>query len=135
MRRLYAVGVLCVLVVLLAACSVSTANISKAELARGYQDGQAVDVVTSFQPTDTSFHLVVTLNNAPSDTKVKALWTAVDADDGSIKDQKLDETELTAGGGVLDFTLKANQDWPQGKYKVDLYMNEKLDRSVDFTVE
>ena len=137
MRRLSLLFALCLLAIVVSGCefSASTASIKSAELARGYQDGKAVDVTTTFGPTDNPLHCVVTLGNVPDGTKVKAAWTVVDAGDGQFKDQKIDETELQSGSGVLDFTLSNNQSWPKGKYKVDLYLNGKLDRSVEFQVE
>jgi hypothetical protein len=137
MRRLALLILLCILAVSISACefSASTANISDATLAHGYADGKAVDPASSFASTDNPLHYVVTLSNAPDDTKVKAIWTIVDAGDGQYKDQKLDETQLQSAGGTLDFTMKGNQEWPKGKYKVDLYLNDKLDRSAAFDVQ
>ena len=137
MRRLTLLLLLCTLAVAVSACefSASTATITSAELARGYADGKATDTSATFAPSDTPLHYVVTLGSAPDDTKVKAVWTIVDAGDGKFKDQKLDETELQSGSGVLNFTLAGKQDWPVGKYKVDLFLNDKLDRTTDFTVQ
>jgi hypothetical protein len=135
MRRLCALITLCALAFSIAACTASTANISDATLAHGYADGKALDATSTFASTDTPLHYVVTLSNAPVDTKVKAVWTIVDAGDGQYKDQKLDETLLQSGSSTLDFTLKGNQEWPKGKYKVDLYLNDTLDRSAAFEVQ
>jgi hypothetical protein len=135
MRRLALLVLLCILAVAISACSASTANITSADLARGYADGKATDVSTTFAPSDTPLHYVVTLGNAPDDTKVKAVWTIVDAGDGQYKDKMLDQTELTSGSGVLNFTLAGTQAWPTGKYKVELFLNDKLDRTADFTVQ
>jgi len=137
MRRLAFLLLLCTLAVAVSACefSASTASITSAELARGYADGKATDTSATFAPSDTPLHYVVTLGNAPDDTKVKAVWTIVDAGDGKFKDQKLDETELQSGSGVLNFTLAGKQEWPIGKYKVDLFLNDKLDRTADFLVQ
>src|SRR5689334_10868640 len=110
MRRLFAVITLCLLALSIVACSASTANISSATLARSYADGKAVDATNTFASTDNPVHYVVTLSNAPNDTKVKAVWTVVDAGDGKYKDQQLDETTLQSSDGTLDFTLKGNQD-------------------------
>jgi hypothetical protein len=137
MRRLALLILLCTLAVSVSACefSASTATVTSAELARGYADGKATDVSTTFAPSDTPLHYVVTLSSAPDDTKVKAVWTIVDAGDGQYKDQKLDETVLQSGSGVLNFTLAGTQAWPAGKYKVDLFLNDKLDRTADFLVQ
>src|SRR6476620_9977117 len=111
MRRLALLLLLCTLAVAVSACefSASTATITSAELARGYADGKATDVSTTFAPSDTPLHYVVTLSSAPDDTKVKAVWTAVDAGDGQYKNQKIDETELPSGSGALNFTLASKQ--------------------------
>src|SRR5881296_3705838 len=114
MRRLALLILLCTLAVSVSACefSASTASITSADLARGYADGKATDTTTTFAPSDTTLHYVVTLGNAPDDTKVKAVWTAVDAGDGQLKNQKLDETVLQSGSAVLNFTLGSKQAWP-----------------------
>jgi hypothetical protein len=137
MRRLALLIILCTLAVAVSACefSASTATVTSAEQARGYADGKATDTSTTFAPSDTPLHYVVTLGSAPDDTKVKAVWTIVDAGDGQYKDQKLDESVLQSGSGVLNFTLAGKQAWPVGKYKVDLFLNDKLDRTSDFLVQ
>ncbi|HFQ94300.1 MAG TPA: hypothetical protein ENK32_09840, partial [Anaerolineae bacterium] len=55
--------------------SFSTANIKNATLAN---DEAGANATTSFAPEDT-FYLLVDLANAPDDTTVKAVWTAVSA--------------------------------------------------------
>jgi len=109
--------------------SVSTANISDAWLAR---DKEGTDRTTVFQPQDI-FYAIVKLSNAPDDTTVKATWSAVDVV-GTDANTFLDETELTNGDGTLTFTLSNDNLWPAGRYKVDLYLNDELDRTLDFEV-
>jgi hypothetical protein len=135
MRRL-TLGIILVLFALgAAACefSASTARITQVVMARGYADGAAVDATNTFQPTDT-IHGVVTLGNAPDDTKLKAVWTAIDAGDGQYKNTKIDETEVTTGG-VADFTLSNTTPWPTGTYQVELYLNDTLAQTVAFNVQ
>ena len=109
--------------------SVSTANISDAWLAR---DKDGTERTTVFEPQDP-FYAIVKLSNAPDDTTLKATWTAVDVA-GTDPNAYLDETELTQGDGTLSFNLSNDNLWPAGKYKVDLYLNDKLDRTLDFEV-
>jgi hypothetical protein len=109
--------------------SASTANISDAWLAR---DKDGTERTTVFEPQDI-FYAIVKLSNAPNDTTVKATWTAVDVA-GTDPNTYLDETELTQGDGTLNFNLSNDNLWPAGKYKVDLYLNDKLDRTLDFEV-
>ncbi len=118
--------------------SVSTANISGATLAKGYQDQKAVDPTTTFGQMDP-IHAVVQVSNAPDDTKVKGVWTIVDATDetgAAIKDAKLGETEYVTKdiGTSIDFKFEPAQALPVGKYKFDLYLNDKLNKTLDFEV-
>ncbi len=116
-----------------AACSfsASTANIKQVKMARDSEGSQAT---TTFAPTDTTFFCNVDLANAPDDTKIKAVWTAVQVS-GADANTKIDQSELTSGSATLHFKLTNNGAWPTGTYKVDLYLNDKLDKTVEFQVQ
>lgn len=109
--------------------SFSTANIADARLTKDREGNQST---TTFAP-DNTFYLQVTLANAPDSTKVKAAWTAVSVA-GVEANTPLDDVELTQGSGKLTFDLTNNQPWPVGDYKVDIYLNDKLDRTLTFRV-
>ncbi len=121
---------LLVLTALACGFNVSTANIAAAKTAK---DANGKNPATTFEPSDT-FYAVVDLANAPDDTTVKAVWTAVAAD-GVAPNHVIDEATLTSGGGTLQFNLTNDKMWPAGKYKVDLYLNDKLDRTLEFEVK
>jgi hypothetical protein len=110
--------------------SVSTANIASATLSANESGSPAT---TTFSPDQSVFYLIVELANAPDDTRVKAVWTAVEAE-GVDANFLIDEVELTSGSGTLTFNLSNNGLWPTGRYKVDLYLNDKLDRTLEFEV-
>lgn len=110
--------------------SVSTANIANAALS---SDEAGAQRATTFGPDDVVY-LTVGLANAPDDTKVKAVWTAVEAE-GAAANTVLDDAELTSGSATLTFDLRNDNPWPAGSYKVDLYLNDKLDRTLTFGVE
>lgn len=114
--------------------SVSTANIRSATLAKGYENGEAVDATTTFAPSDLTLHLVVKVGNAPDDTTLRAEWSIVEVE--GYEASAIDATDLTLSSGedTADFTLANNDVWPAGKYKVDLYLNDKLDRTLEFEV-
>src|SRR5512139_985944 len=119
--------------------SISTANITQAVLAKDVK-GDTFEPVnpTSTFPTDQSvINLVVTVANAPSETKVKTVWTAVDVGDAAPANTKIDEAELTLdASGKTHFTLAVPSSgvWPAGKYKVEVYLNDKLDRTLEYTI-
>lgn len=108
----------------------STAKTANVRLAR---DEKGEQTTTAFDPTDT-FYMLGDLNNAPSDTKVKTIWTGVDVKDNP-PNSAIGEKELVTGSGTFTFSLE-NKDhlWPAGTYRVDLYLNDKLDQTIDFQV-
>jgi hypothetical protein len=110
--------------------SASTAKIKDAKMAR---DNEGTQPTTTFAANDV-FYCNLNLANAPDDTSVKAVWTAV-AVEGIEPNTKIDESELKSGSDVLHFKLTNQNAWPAGKYKVDLYLNDKLDQTLEFTVE
>jgi hypothetical protein len=108
----------------------STASIQSAVLAR---DADGNDPTNVFAQQDT-FYLVAESANAPDDTAVKAIWMVIEADDvepGYV----LDERELTGGSNSLHFSVENDLLWPVGRYKVELYLNGELDRTLEFSVE
>lgn len=110
--------------------SLSTANISSAFLTA---DESGAGSTTVFSQ-DQTFYAIAKLANAPDDTKVKAVWYAVAAE-GADPNTLLDSAELVSGDQTLTFKLSNNQSWPVGTYKVELYLNDKLDRTLDFAVK
>ncbi len=120
-----------VLSVLACGGSFSTASIDSAILSA---DGEGAQETAVFSPEDT-FYCIVTLANAPDDTTVKAAWTLIEAE-GQEPNQLIDEVETTSNGdSVFPFSLTADTLWPAGKYKVDLYLNGTLDRTLEFEVQ
>lgn len=84
---------------------------------------------------DQSFFCIVTLSNAPDNTTIKAVWTAVDVD-GVDPNLFLDEVELTTEGkNEFVFDLQNDSLWPTGVYKVDIFLNGTLDRTLEFSVQ
>ena len=117
----------------------SEVTIEKTVLARKTEDG--FDPVKSLKPNDTVAVLVF-LSEAKVGTKVKAVWTIVDA--GGEQDKKILEkkTELTAEAikGVeeanrINFSLVPDDPFPVGDYKVDIYLNGELAKTVPFKIK
>jgi hypothetical protein len=122
------------LVLTLSACSfsASSANISSAKMARD-QDGKKP--TETFSPNE-QFYCIAELSNAPDDTKVKAVWTAVKVE-GADPNTNIDEAKTTSGSGQLQFNLSNQGPWPTGDYKVDLYLNDAKEptKTLAFKVE
>ncbi|MBN1429653.1 MAG: hypothetical protein JXB07_14885 [Anaerolineae bacterium] len=130
--KAYRLQFLAIVTMIILACggSFSTARIDSAVMA---SDEAGTQETTVFTP-DQIMYCIVTLANAPEDTTVKAVWTAIDVE-GEDPDLKIDETEMTIESeNVITFSLTNNGLWPSGKYKVDLYLNDALDRTLAFEV-
>lgn len=122
-----------ILIALQLACGVSasTANIKNAWMDTTEEGNNPTTV---YSP-EAIFYAMVDLKNAPDDTKLKAVWTAVDAQD-TEKNLALTETEITTGDGLVHFQLENKEYlWPAGKYKVDIYLNDTLDKTLTFEVQ
>jgi len=141
-KRVLSFVSLAVLVAVVAAgCnfSVSTANITNATLSKDVKGStfDPVDARTTFPVDQPVIHLVANVANAPEGTKVKSVWTAVDVGDAAPANTKVAEVEVTLdASGAAHFTLSIPNTgvWPVGKYKVDVYLNDKLDRTLEYTV-
>lgn len=132
-NRLFILAAIVMLVAATLACgaSASTAKISSAKLSA---DSEGASATTTFTP-DQAFYAIVELANAPADTKLKAVWTAVEVE-GEQPDLLIDQAEITAGNeNVFTFNLTNDGLWPAGKYKVDIYLNDKLDQTLEFEVQ
>jgi hypothetical protein len=113
----------------------SGAEITGVRLAKDFTYGDVVNPTSNFYPSDRQFHLVVDLGNASDGTSIAGAWYAVDA--GSHKNEKLDSQTYTLKNGEdrVHFTLSNQDNWPKGKYKVEVMLNGKLTRTVDFRVQ
>ncbi|MFL7838500.1 MAG: S1C family serine protease [Candidatus Promineifilaceae bacterium] len=134
MSRLLNVGlVILVFMLALAGCefSASTANIPSVVLAT---DESGTAVTTQFSPDDT-FYAIVELANAPDSTEVKAVWTAVDVGDAAEPGHIIDDAALETGSSPVVFDLTNDGAWPAGQYKVDIYLDGELDKTLEFNVE
>jgi hypothetical protein len=110
-------------------------QVTDVKLAKDFTYGDVVNPTNSFYPTDRAFHLVVDLSNPPEGTQVGAVWYAVDA--GSFKNDKLDSETYTLKTGEerVHVSLTNKENWPKGKYKVQVMLNGKLNRSLEFQVK
>lgn len=108
----------------------STANISDAWMSA---DEAGEQRVTTYA-TDAVFYAQVDVSNAPDDTALKASWIAVEVE-GADPGLVIDEVETTVGSGVSYFTLTNDGPWPVGSYKVDIYLNGELDKTLEFSVQ
>jgi|GEM_PF-4233269 len=104
-------------------------------LARDDGGGRAGEVVMRFGTDDNPLHGVIRLNGVKRGTSVGAVWMAVEA--GGVHNHVVASRDLTAGiqGNVADFSVSLPRAWPEGRYRVDVYLDGILVRSREFEID
>lgn len=90
---------------------------------------------STFAPSDRTVYVVLNLNKAKSGTDVKVVWIAENAEGAINKQLKTVEYTTKAFEQKIPGYLTWSQDWPKGRYKVEVYINGHLDRTVYYDVE
>jgi hypothetical protein len=109
--------------------------IQDVHMAKDNGRGAPGDETTSFAPDDRTIHCVVKLKEAKRGTAMKFSWWIVDAD-GS-KNQKIKDIDYTTRTleNIVHGHLSLPQDWPAGQYKVQVYVNGDLDRTITYAIQ
>jgi hypothetical protein len=103
-----------------------------------FKDGDGVvGQTTDFKATDKLIYCVATVGGDTSAGKVRFVWIQVDTT--AAQNQQfaevtvnLDNKEMNAA--TSDFKPNPDKNLPTGKYKVDVYLNDQLAKTVEFTV-
>jgi hypothetical protein len=89
---------------------------------------------TTFSPTDHIIYAAVQLNRIETGLTAMVVWTAVDTSAGqNVEVARKEFTGLAVN--VIQAQVELPQDWPTGKYKLDIYLNSSLSKTVEFTVQ
>ena len=106
-------------------------------MAEGFRgsDGEPINPKEEFTPKDRVY-AVIRIQNAPANTKFKALWCVTDVGQAELPDTKLGESELSTDRtrGIY-FSLVPAGGWSVGKYRVEIYVNGILDTVRQFRVK
>jgi hypothetical protein len=78
---------------------------------------------------------VAKLNKSKSGTDMKFVWIAADV--GGQTDKELRTIEYTTKPieNKVSAFLRWPQDWPHGRYKVEVHINGNLDRTIYYDVQ
>ena len=99
------------------------------------EDGKAGSSTTSYAPSDHKVYVVVTLNKAKADTQIKTVWIAKDVEGAKNEQLKSFDYTTNAFDKTMPFYLTWPQDWPRGQYKVEIYINGVLDKTINYSVD
>jgi hypothetical protein len=97
-------------------------------------DENGQDQATVFA-ADAVIYFIVVTKDAPSDTVLQAVWTAVKVE-GEDPNLEINTTDTEVGiNDTFVFNLSNDLLWPSGDYKVDLYVDGDLQRTLEFQVQ
>lgn len=111
-------------------------QVTDATMAKGFANNEAVNPTSTFSPTDNPFYCVVKVENTTAGATLKGVWTAIDA--GGAKNQQIASKTLNLDAGknyTAHFDLSLTNNLPTGTYKFDVYLNDTLARTLNFTVK
>ncbi len=92
---------------------------------------------TSFAPEAPQIYAFYIGQAIKAGDKLRAVWIAEDVGAAAPKGTKIDEASLVASSDNPSdaFSLsKPAKGWPLGKYKVEIYHNDKLAETLNFTI-
>ncbi len=91
----------------------------------------------TFSPDAAKLYAFFRSTGLQEGDKVRAVWIAEDVGTAAPANTKIDEASLTANGEGFHgaFSLsRPDKGWPPGRYRVDIYLGEKVATSVKFTI-
>ena len=129
-----AIGLLIFAVMACSTSKTSSGPISEGHMAKD-KNGEPGDETNTFAPGDHTVHCVVTLSEAKEGTRMKFSWVLVDS--GDVKNDKIKDIEYTTGAkeNIVHGHLTAPRDWPTGKYKCEVFVNDKSEKTIDYYVK
>ena len=110
-------------------------SINEVHMAKDNGNGDPGDETDTFAPDDRTVHCIATLKQAKSGTQIRFAWWIVDAD--NTQNHKIREIDYKTAAleNVVHAHLTLPQDWPKGKYKVQVYINGDLDKTAFYSVQ
>ena len=113
----------------------ASAAVEDVYLARDDGEGKAGDVTLIFATTDIPIHCIVVLAKADP-AAVRMNFVAVKV--GGVKpDSRVVSSSFATQQGQdrVFFTGKPHGKWTAGTYRIDVFVNDKLEKSLDFEVK
>ena len=98
--------------------------------------GKPGETVTAFAAADATQYFVATLNEGKTGTRVKGVFTVVNA--GGETNQKIAETEVVTvddDQNKVNFHITLPDGFPAGDYKADFYLNDQLAKTTEYKVQ
>lgn len=110
-------------------------TLDKAEMRKDEAGEMSKETTTNFSRADKTIHCYLNWDNAKANTRIKFVYSVVDA--GGAKNQVIKEFGMTTENELQNEAygkLTPTKPLPAGSYKVDIYVDDKLARTVPFTI-
>lgn len=98
-------------------------------------NGEPGDETDSFAAGDRTVHCVINLNKAKKGTQIKFAWKAVDVEGSKNEEIKTIDYATNSFENKVHAHLTLPKDWPTGKYRVEVFINGDLDKTIDYSIE
>ena len=98
------------------------------------KNGQPGDETTSYEPSDHKVHCFVVLNKAKKGTAVRFIWKIMDVEGEKDKEIRTIDYTTNSFENNVHAHLELPSDWPKGTYRVEVYINGNLDKTIDYTI-
>ena len=118
--------------------AMAQAHITLAALGTGASEKyEIVGPTTEFAPNAPMIVCVWKASGVITGTPVRGVWIAEDVGQAAPPNYKIDEVTLHMPAfDEGKFTLtKPNNDWPVGKYRLEIYLGSDLAKTLPFTVK
>jgi hypothetical protein len=113
----------------------SDVTITEMRMYRDDGSGQPGEEVTVFTPQDHTMHFEADAEGLQTGQNVKLVFTGVDTSEGRNLDVATAETGELLVADQITGEVSLDRDWPTGTYRLDIYVDEVLVYSWDYSVE
>lgn len=112
---------------------VQAQQISRAVTSHGYAGGKAIGVTSTFKPRDHKIYGVIFFDRIVT-ANARGVWTAVKAVGVPANTKILEKSTGKMRMDRAHFYVELPRDWPKGSYKLDVYVDGKLKRTLRYTI-
>jgi tetratricopeptide (TPR) repeat protein len=95
----------------------------------------ASEATSSFLTSDRTIHCVIELSQAKTGTPVKFVWSTMQVEGAPNRMIKTVDYSTKPGEDRVHGNLTLPNDWPPGTYKVEIYVNNTLAKSIRYSIQ
>jgi hypothetical protein len=125
------------LFILLITISASVLHAQSIKVEAIIAEGPDSKPASTFAPDALKLYAFFRSQGTHTGDKLRGVWIADDVGNAAPKQTTIDQATLTADSdnfyGAFSLT-KPTKGWPPGKYHVDIYLNDKVAVSPEFTI-